>query len=81
MPESKRVPSSLTAGEPQLGRRGLWPNISIKGAHSEAKVLSDALSLMGCKTSIDALAHGLGLYQEGIEGVVLTLLSEDMIEI
>lgn len=79
--ESQRYPRALTVGEPQLGKRGLWPNISIKGAYGEMKVLSDALSLMDGKTETNAIARRLGLSQEDLDGIVSKLLSENLIEI
>jgi len=44
MLENNRTYESLTICEPQLGRRGLWPNLSIKGSSTSWRLMRDIIS-------------------------------------
>jgi len=44
MIENNRTYESVTICEPQLGRRGLWPNLSIKGSSTSWRLMRDIIS-------------------------------------
>ena len=58
--ESNRFPIACHVGEPQLGRRGLYPNISMKDSYSETATLVNVLSMADGQTSIQELATMFG---------------------
>lgn len=72
--ESTRFPVAVNVGEPQMGRRGLYPQTSIKGDYSEARGWLDILSLSDGRASVEELAHELGIdlstVQEQVEALV-----------
>ena len=52
--ENKVVPTVTVLGEPQLGKRGLYPNVSAKGSTSATRVLMNLLSYCdGERTLLD----------------------------
>jgi len=46
------MPRTLVLGEPQLGRRGLYPQTSIKGSTAPVKDLLDLISHADGRTSL-----------------------------
>jgi aminopeptidase-like protein len=58
--ENQRYPKAVAIGEPQLGRRGLYPNLSIKGTYSDVKVMMDLISLADGTRSMEELALEVG---------------------
>lgn len=79
--ESQRYPRTLQIGEPQLGRRGMWSDLSIKGVNSEMRGYIDALSLMDGKTEIDDLAAHLGWKNSKLVKLIKKLESEGLVEL
>lgn len=79
--ESQRYPRALQVGEPQLGKRGLWPNLSVKGAYSSSRRLADALSLMDGRTELGEIATSLGCELSEIYKLSELLKREGLIEL
>ncbi len=58
--ETQRFPKAVVIGEPQLGRRGLYPNLSIKGTYGDVRVMMDLLSLADGTRSMEELSLEVG---------------------
>ena len=43
--ENDCVPMTRVLGEPQLGRRGLYPSLSVKGSTASVRTMLDLISL------------------------------------
>lgn len=78
--ESRRFPRALQIGEPQLGRRNLYPNLSIKGGYGESRALLDAISIMDGKTEVAEIASILKMTPSNISKILSRLESEGLIE-
>lgn len=59
--ENNRVPLATVLGEPQLGKRGLYPAISQRGSANASRVLRDILSYADGRHDLLAIADLLGL--------------------
>ena len=79
--ENLRFPRILTLGEPQLGRRGLYPNTSIKGVYSSVREMMDAISYMDGTTSIAEISYTLGTSYESVMRVVSKLKMEGLVSL
>jgi len=79
--ENLRFPRILTLGEPQLGRRGLYPNTSIKGAYSNVREMMDAISHMDGTASIEEISSIIGTSCESVMQVVSTLKREGLVSL
>lgn len=55
--EGNTYPTSLVLGEPQLGKRGLYSDISIKSGYSASRLLLNVLSYADGKTSALEIAE------------------------
>ncbi len=78
--EAQRFPRALQVGEPQLGRRNLWPNLSIKGVYKGVKPLADAISLMDGRTDVAEIVSKLSMKPSEISSILTTLENEGLIE-
>lgn len=77
--EGLRFPKITTLGEPQLGKRGLYPNTSIKGAYEDVSLMMDMISYMDGKTATDEIASLVGASQESVEKITQNLERERLI--
>ncbi len=59
--EAKRYPTASYVGEPQLGKRNLYPNTSIKGSFGNGRKLTDVLSLSDGTLSVEEMSRILDL--------------------
>ncbi len=80
--ESQRVPKSKILCEPQLGKRNLYSNVSIRSSYDQrTKQLSDILSFLdGCNT-FDDLADKTGISKLNIDEIVQILLDNNLIDL
>jgi aminopeptidase-like protein len=78
--EAQRFPKALQVGEPQLGKRNLWPSLSIKDVYSSFKPLADALSLMDGETETAEIAAVLNLTPSEMSQIVVRLEDEGLVE-
>ena len=79
--ETQRFPASCNVGEPQLSKRGLYPNISMKGNYDDVKVLVDFLSLCDGKTSLSEISTALRIDEEAVPQLLTTLIRNGLVEI
>lgn len=79
--ENLRFPRVLTLGEPQLGRRGLYPNTSIKGVYSSVRDMMDAISYMDGTLSVEEISEIVGTTPESIRQIISTLKTEGIVSL
>lgn len=77
--EGLRFPKISTLGEPQLGKRGLYPNTSIKGAYEDVSMMMDVISYMDGKTSTYEIASLVGASLESVEKITQNLERERLV--
>lgn len=77
--EKRRYPKMATLGEPQLGRRGLYPNTSIKGVYSHTRIMMDAISQMDGTLSVGEIASIVGAPEEEIQRLCTILSKEGLV--
>ena len=71
--ENRRYPIAQQIGEPQLGRRNLYPTTSIKGDNSLPRKLTDVLSFSDGKHSEEEMADALMMSLDEIREVIAIL--------
>ena len=54
-------PRSRVLGEPQLGRRGLYPSLSVKGSTAPVRILLDLISMADGRTALVDIADACGV--------------------
>jgi aminopeptidase-like protein len=79
--ENLRFPRILTVGEPQLGRRGLYPNISKKGVYSSVREMMDVISCMDGTASIQEISSVVGASCESVMHVISILQREGLVSL
>lgn len=79
--EAATVPRAVALGEPQLGRRGLYSNLSHKGSSVGARALLDVLSLCDGSRDIDALADDLDLSRDAVTALIATLVEHQLVTV
>jgi aminopeptidase-like protein len=79
--EKRRYPKITTFGEPQLGRRGLYPNTSIKGVYAHTRKMMDAISQMDGTCSVGEIASIVGASEEEIQEICVMLANEGLVSL
>jgi aminopeptidase-like protein len=79
--ENLRFPRVLTVGEPQLGRRGLYPNTSKKGVYSSVREMMDVISCMDGTASIQEISSMVGASRESVMDVISILQREGLVSL
>lgn len=78
--EGNRFPKTVFPGEPQLGRRNLYPNTSIKGAYSsDLRDLLDFLSYCDGTSSLPEIASRVGISGEASEAMMRMLQDQGIV--
>ena len=54
-------PVAQVLGEPQLGRRGLYPSLSVKGSTAPVRTLLDLISMADGRTALVDIADACGV--------------------
>jgi aminopeptidase-like protein len=67
-------------GEPQLGRRGLYPTISKKGWHGEVKVMMDFIAYADGTNDLIAISNIVGVPVEELAGIAEKIKNAGLIE-
>jgi aminopeptidase-like protein len=79
MCEELRFPKINTMGEPQLGKRNLYPNTSIKGVYAKVRAMMDVISYLDGTLSYQEIADAAGLDLETVEEVCKKLEHEGLL--
>lgn len=79
--ENQRYPVAQQIGEPQLGRRNLYPTTSIKGENSRPRLLADVLSFSDGEHSIEEIAMKLSIPKDDISRIVQDLTALDLVRL
>ncbi len=66
-------------GEPQLGRRGLYPTISYRGSADHMRDLSNILAYCDGEHTVLDLVERLQLEQSAVTSIIDTLVSADLV--
>lgn len=77
--EDRRYPVAQQIGEPQLGRRDLYPTTSIKGDYSMSTKLTNVLSFSDGQNSEEDIAARLSMPPEEVHRIVEQLRDLDLV--
>jgi aminopeptidase-like protein len=76
--EDNRTPRIKTLGEPQLGKRNLYPNTSVKNSHS-GRELMNIISYLDGQHNLIEIAQKLSLTIEEVSSFINVLENNDLI--
>jgi aminopeptidase-like protein len=80
--ESQRVPKTTVLCEPQLGKRGLYPNLStVDGYSTDLQNYLNVISYLDGAHSVEEIAEICGLATSQVEEILRVLLNENLIDI
>lgn len=79
--EATRYPRCLTVGEPQLGVRGLYSNVSIKTSFGNNAGVVDFLSYADGTLSLQEIASNAGLSRQHAQEILEVLISHELVSI
>ena len=79
--ENRRYPIAQQIGEPQLGRRDLYPTTSIKGDYSLPRKLTNVLSFSDGQNSEEDIAAKLSMPPEEVHRIVEQLRDLDLVRL
>ena len=68
-------------GEPQLGKRGLYPTVSQKGTYGGVRLLTNFVAYADGKNDLIEIADIIGCSANDLIGTVVQLLNKNMIKI
>jgi aminopeptidase-like protein len=74
-------PVTCVLGEPQLGRRGLYPSLSKKGSSAGSRLLLDLLSLADGEHSLLEIAERCGTHVRELFGPLDALCGHGLIHL
>lgn len=77
--EKSRYPKIKVKGEPQLGKRGLYPSTSIKGTYGEIQNLMNVISQLDGTNSISDIAFLAGVSTEQVLMILEKLDESDLV--
>ena len=77
--EEDFIPRVTTLGEPQLGKRGLYPNVSVKGSADGVRVMTNMISYCDGTRSLLEIADVIGRPFWELSGLMGPLLKEGLI--
>jgi len=78
--ETQKFPRMTIVGEPQLGKRGMYPNLSRKGAHSDVAGLMDFISSLDGTLELRRAISACGVEEEVAVKFLTRLLEEGLVE-
>ena len=79
--EQNVKPRVTTLGEPQLGKRGLYPDLSAKGSADSVRVMMNMISYCDGEHSILDIAEILNAPFWELQSLILPLIDEGLMEI
>jgi len=74
-------PKVLVLGEPQLGKRGLYPTISQKGSSDEVRAMMDLLTYADGERDLIEIANLIGVPINRLGKIVRRLIDHELIQI
>ena len=77
--ERNLYPLSSVLGEPQLGRRGLYPTLSTKKSNSDVRMMMDLISWSDGKSSLLEIAEEMGVPMWDLYPIIDLLLEHKLI--
>jgi aminopeptidase-like protein len=77
--ETNRVWTSKMPGEPQMGRRGLYPTTSFKGGHASTREMMNVLAYCDGEHDLLDLCDVTGLGWRTVRGIIGQLYKADVI--
>lgn len=78
--EQNFVPRVTTFGEPQLGKRGLYPDISSKGSADNVRVMMNMISYCDGQHSLLEIAEILNVPFWTLQSLIAPLMDEGLVE-
>ncbi|MEO1556405.1 MAG: DUF4910 domain-containing protein, partial [Pseudomonadota bacterium] len=78
--EQNFVPRVTTFGEPQLGKRGLYPDISSKGSADNVRVMMNMISYCDGQHSLLEIAEVLNVPFWTLQSLMAPLMEEGLVE-
>lgn len=79
--EKNTIPQTKIMGEPQLGKRGLYPDLSIKGQYDDIRLMTNFISLCDGTKDLIELAEELSCNFQDLLKVVDILETEEIIQL
>jgi aminopeptidase-like protein len=79
--EQNVKPRVTTLGEPQLGKRGLYPDISAKGSADSVRVMMNMISYCDGEHSLLEIAEILNTPFWDLQSLILPLIHEGLMEL
>ena len=79
--ESNVLPKALIMGEPQLGKRGLYPDTSIKGSSENTKVMMNILTYSDGKRDLIDISNLLNLPLWKVKKIINLLHESNLISV
>jgi aminopeptidase-like protein len=76
--EDNRTPRIKTLGEPQLGKRNLYPNTSVKNDHSTQKLMN-IISYLDGQHNLVEIAKKLSITTDEVSSIINVLENNDLI--
>lgn len=77
---SAAFPRTKVIGEPQLGKRDMYPTTSIKGAYGLSRIYLDFISYSDGKHSLQDIAELIKIDESQAENLLRQLIEADLIE-
>jgi len=78
--ERQRYPRMLVIGEPQLGKRGMYPNTSKKGAYGDVEGFMDLISQLDGTIEIESAIDKSGLERTSANEFLSRLHEQELLE-
>lgn len=79
--ETDFTPRVTMIGEPQLGKRGLYPDISVKGSAADARVMMNMISYCDGTHSLFEIAEMIGQPFWSLQALMKPLVAERLVEV
>jgi aminopeptidase-like protein len=78
--ETQRFPRMTAVGEPQLGKRGLYPNTSIKDAYADVRSVMDFISMLDGTIETEDAIKKSGVDKAHGHAFLNRLIEEELVE-
>jgi len=79
--EKNGYPKMTVLGEPQLGKRGLYPNLSEKGAHKKVRKMMDVIAYCDGIRNIFEIAEKTNITAPEVLSIINLLTEHELIKL